>query len=181
MAEQQSGRSLADDRGPQAGHRAGLLQGVQHAGERLQGHRVLGCEFPVDLHQAVSFGDGELGEAVELARPADHPGPDGQQLGSGGHHLADDLVHRDTRLVQNRRATRHSRPATDVEGRQIAAADAAGQHPEQHLARVELLSLRRRNESAGGAPGRDQRLHPHLSPGRFRHAHAPESVRPAGT
>ena len=71
-----------------------LLDGVEHAGQRLQADGLSRAQRWVVGRHLISVGDDPLHQTVERRRPAHHPVTGPMLAMSAGEHFADDFVDR---------------------------------------------------------------------------------------
>ena len=105
-----------------------LLERIQDAGERLQGHRMLRTQRRVVRRQPVTVGDHAFHQPVEPRRPS-RDAIVGSMIGMATReHVAHDLVDRETVLFgRTDTGIAGNLSAHSAEGGQVAAADTCGQ------------------------------------------------------
>ncbi len=165
VGEQQADRALADDGDVPPGQFGQLLAGIQDARERLQADRLGRGQRRIVGREPVPVADHALHHAVEPGGPADHTVAGAVVGVPAGEHLAGDFVDGKAVFFGSTRSVVSGEAAPGpAKGRQVAAADARGQKPQQHLAVGETLGRPVRDRRPLEQVGGDDPVGPHVIP-----------------
>ena len=165
IGKQQPDRALADDRDVPPGQVRQLFAGIEHARQRLQADRLRRAQRRIVRSQHVAVADHAFHQAVEPGCPAHHAIAGAVFGVAAGDHLAGHFVDREPVLFGGAFPIVPRKPAACTpKGRQIAAADAGGRKPQQHLAIGQALGGVVRDRRALEQIGGDDPVGPHVRP-----------------
>ena len=165
VGEQQPDRALADDRDVHGRPDPAIAR--RHTGHTpaVAGRRLRRGQRRIVRRQPVAVADHAFHQAVEPGGPAHHAIARTVLGVPAGDHLAGDFVDREPVLLGGAYAVVAREPSPGAaKGRHVAAADAGGQKPQQHLTIGQvvgrLVSDRRALEQIRG----DDPVGPHVRP-----------------